>query len=253
MFFEQLMKSFLLPPMLFLFLALISLGVSMMWRKLGVAVAAASLVLLLLFSMPVVTKMLMNGLQTDPAITEQNFKKALRRADALVVLGGDQRNMSPEFQQDTASKLTLERIRYAAWLAKRTGLPLIISGGKLREESRSIAEIMQEILQKEFVVIVDHTETTSRNTYENARFTAEILNNNNMKTIALITHAWHMPRAKKAFEHFKIKVIPAPTAFYGQSESISLSDFIPSANSLLYSSLAFHEIIGQFWYDLAYY
>ena len=161
--------------------------------------------------------------------------------------------MTPEFGQDTASEYTLERMRYAAWIAKRTGLPLIISGGKLEKDSRSIAEIMQEILQKEFVVIVDHVETTSRNTFENARYTAEILNKNKMKRIALITHAWHMPRAKKAFEHFDIKVISAPTAFYGQSKSITLSHFIPSINALNYSSKAFHEIIGQFWYELVYY
>ena len=253
MFFDDLISNFLLPPMLFLFLALIGLGVSMMWKKLGVAVAAASLGLLTLFSMPVMTSMLMNGLQSEKAISKQNLKKELKNADALVVLGGGQREVTPEFNQDTASEFTLERIRYAAWLAKRTGLPLIVSGGKLGKESKSIAEIMQEILQKEFIVIVDHVENTSRNTFENARFTAEILDKQKINNIALITHAWHMPRAKKAFEHFKINVIPAPTAFYGQSESLSLDDFIPSANALHYSSLAFHEIVGQFWYDMVYY
>ena len=239
--------------MLFLILALIGLGVSLMWKKLGVAVAAGSLVLMLLFSMPVFTGILMNGLQPYPAITEQNMKQVLKNADALVVLGGGQRRHSPEFEEDTASEYTLERIRYAAWLAKRTGLPLIISGGKLAKDSRPIAEIMQDILQKEFVVIVDDVENASRNTFENARYTAELLNKHKMKKIALITHAWHMPRAKKAFEHFDIKVIPAPTAFYTQPESLSLSQFIPSTNALNYSRMAFHEILGQFWYDLVYY
>jgi len=252
-FFDELIKSFLLPPMLFLILALIGLGISMMWKKLGVAVAAGSLVLMLLFSMPVVTGMLMSGLQTYPAITEQNLKKALNDADALVVLGGGQRRMTPEFEQDTVSEYTLERVRYAAWLAKRTGLPLIISGGKRSKDSLPVSELMQEVLQKEFVAIVDDIETTSRNTFENARYTAEVLNKHKMKKIALVTHAWHMPRAKKAFEHFDIQVIPAPTAFYGQSKTLSVSDFIPSTNALNYSNIAFREIVGQFWYDLVYY
>lgn len=253
MFFDELIRAFLLPPMLFLFLALVGLGVSLMWKKLGVAVAAVSLVLMFLFSTPFVTGILMNSLQTEEAITEQNYKKVLKNADALVVLGGGQRRMTPEFGHDTASEFTLERIRYAAWLAKRTGLPLIISGGKVGRDSRSIAEIMQDILQKEFVAIVDHVEMTSRNTYENARYTAEILGKNKMNKIALVTHAWHMPRARKAFEHFNIEVIPAPTAYYGQSESLRPGDFVPSANALRYSSLAFHEIVGQFWYDMYYY
>jgi len=252
-FFEELAKSFLLPPMLFLFLALIGLGISLMWKKLGVTVAAVNMVLLLLCSLPATTKMFMNELQTEPALTEQNLKKTLRKVDALVVLGGGQRPMTPEFEQDTASEYTLERIRYAAWIAKRTGLPLIISGGKLAKESRPVAEIMQEILQKEFVVIVDHVENTSRNTFENAQNTAELLKEKKINTIALVTHAWHMPRAKKAFEHFDIKVIPAPTAFYRQSSALRISDFVPSTNALLYSSLAFHEIAGQFWYELYYF
>ena len=195
----------------------------------------------------------MDGLQSYPAINEQNLHKVLRNADALVVLGGGQRRNSPEFEQDTASEYTLERIRYAAWLSRRTGLPLIISGGKLAKDSKPVAEIMQEILQKEFAAIVDDVETTSRNTFENARYTAEILNKHKMKNIALITHAWHMPRAKKAFEHFDIDVIPAPTAFYSQAKSLSITDFIPSTNALNYSRMAFHEIVGQFWYDLVYY
>ena len=239
--------------MLFLLLALLGLGISLMWKKLGVAFATANVVLLLLCNLPVTTKMLMNSLQTEPALTEQNLKNTLKKADALVVLGGGQRRMTPEFEHDTASEFTLERARYAAWIAKRTGLPLIISGGKLAKDSRPIAEIMQEILQKEFVVIVDHVEGESRNTFENAQNTAVLLKENKMKTVALVTHAWHMQRAKKAFEHFDINVIPAPTAFYGQSQTLSITDFAPSANALHYSSLAFHEIAGQFWYDLYYY
>lgn len=253
MFFEELIKNFLLPPMLFLFLTLIGLGISLMWKKLGVAVASASAVALLLCSIPAVASVLMNSLQTDTPLTEQSLRKALKDADALVVLGGGRRHFTAEFNQDTASEFTLERVRYAAWIAKRTGLPLIVSGGKRPKENRSDAEVMQEILQKEFMVIVDDTETVSRNTYENARYTAEILNKNKIKKIALVTHAWHMPRAKKAFEHFGVKVIPASTAFYGQSESWGAKDFIPSANALLYSSLAFHELVGEMWYEFRYY
>ena len=253
MFLEELARNFLLPPMLFLFLALLGLGISLMWKKLGFFVVSTSLVALLLLSVPAVTSVFMNSLQNDEALPVENLQKALKDADALVVLGGGKRAFSPEFNHDTASEFTLERIRYGAWIAKRTGLPLIVSGGRLGKEGRTIAEMMQEILQKEFVVIVDHVESTSRNTYENARYTAEKLKENKMQKIALVTHAWHIPRAKKAFEHFDIKVIPAPTAFYRKSASLRLTDFIPSANALLYSSMAFHEIIGEFYYELRYY
>jgi len=250
---EQLISNFFLPPMAFLFLALIGLGISLMWKKLGTLVASASCLSLLLLSIPAVTSLLMATLQSEPALSENNLKKSLNDADALVVLGGGRRNLTAEFGHDTASEYTLERIRYAAWIAKRTGLAVIVSGGKKPKEPRSDAEVMQEILQKEFAVIVADLETLSLNTYENARYTAEILDKNKMKKIALVTHAWHMPRARKAFEHFGIQVIPAPTAFYGQSSRMQLADFIPSASALQYSSLAFHELVGSFWYEMRYY
>lgn len=253
MFFENLIESFLLPPMLFLCLALIGLGISLMWKKLGVAVAGVSILILFLLSLPVTASLLMQGLQTEPALEEQSISKALKNVDALVVLGGGRRFNTSEFGKDTASELTLERLRYTAWIAKRTGLPLIVSGGKRAKENQAEAELMQEILQKEFVVIVDHLESTSRNTYENAKYTSEILADNKMKSIALVTHAWHMPRAKKAFEYFNIKVIPAPTAFYGLASTLVASDFMPSAHALLYTSLAFHETIGELWYEFRYY
>jgi len=38
-----------------------------------------------------------------------------------------------------------------------------------------------------------------RETWENAAFTARMLRRENVDKILLVTHAWHMPRAKVAF------------------------------------------------------
>jgi len=254
---EQLLANIfttlILPPGGFIALGVIGLGISLLWKKLGSLVAALSLVGILLCSLPVVASLLTDTLQTDAPLVDKDLKRTLANVDALVLLAGGRRSDAEEFDGDTVSEFTLERVRYAAWLAKRTGLPLIVSGGRLDDENKSLAELIKDVLQKEFIVIVDQIEGDSRNTFENAKNTANILKINKMKKIALITHAWHMPRAKKAFEHFGIEVIPAPTAFYGRSPHLSSLDFLPSAHAFLYSSMAFHELFGSLWYELRYY
>jgi uncharacterized SAM-binding protein YcdF (DUF218 family) len=245
--------SIILPPTGLAVLAIVGIGISMIWKKLGLWVALLSMLGILLCSLPVFAAVLMDTLQTDPAIPESELKKTLRQVDAVVVLAGGRRGFAEEFGDDTISSYTLERIRYAAWIVKRTGLPLIVSGGRVHDETKSEAQLMREVLQKEFLVIVDHVEEQSRTTFENAKFTAQFLKQNELRKVALVTHAGHMPRAKAAFNYFGIEVVPAPTAFYGRNRTRQLDDFLPSAAALKSSGLAFHEILGHWWYEIRYY
>ena len=247
------LASMLLPPTGFIVLGVLGIGLSLGWRKLGLWLASISLLGLLLCSMPVVSVMLINTLQTDAPILANELKQKIAVADAVVLLAGGRRISAEEYGDDTVGLFSLERARYAAWIVKRTGLPLIISGGPVHNEARSEADLMREILQKEFIVIVDHIEEQSRTTYENAKFTAKFLKQNDIRKIALVTHAWHIPRAKSAFEYFDIQVIPAPTAFYGRHLDYRADDFLPSARALRFSEIAFHEIFGRWWYEVRYY
>ncbi|KPJ97061.1 MAG: hypothetical protein AMJ55_00440, partial [Gammaproteobacteria bacterium SG8_15] len=227
LYFVKAIASILLPPTGLLVLAMVGIGIAMIWKKLGLWVASLSMLGVLLCSMPAVSAVIVNSLQSDPAIPPTDMKKTLAKADALVVLAGGRYTAAEEFGGDTVSSYTLERIRYAAWIVKRTGLPLILSGGRVHDEDKSEAQLMREILQKEFIVIVDHVEEKSRTTYENAKNTAQFLKQNDLRKIALVTHAAHMPRAKAAFEYFEIEVIPAPTAFYGRDTTQQFSNFLP--------------------------
>jgi len=56
-------------------------------------------------------------------------------AVAIVVLGADRRRDAPEYGGDTIGGFGLERLRYAAWLHKKTGLPVLVSGdGSTQDE-----------------------------------------------------------------------------------------------------------------------
>ena len=53
----------------------------------------------------------------------------VREAQAIVVLGAGKRTHAPEFGGETVNRLALERLRYAATLARETRLPMLVSGG----------------------------------------------------------------------------------------------------------------------------
>lgn len=72
---------------------------------------------------------------------------------------------------------------------------------------------MKSVLENEFHVPVKWTEDTSRDTRENAYNSFSILRKVKVTHIALVTHAWHMPRAIREFEKAGFKVIPASTAY----------------------------------------
>ena len=250
----KILTSIFLPPTSLIILGILGIGLSRFWRKWGLWLATISLLGLLLCSLPVVSASLIKTLQSDAPIPADELKQKIAGAEAVVLLAGGRRVMAEEYGDDTINSFSLERSRYAAWIVTRTGLPLIISGGRVRDEARSEADLIREFLQKESIGIEDcYVEEQSRTTYENAKFTAEYLKQNGIQKVALVTHGWHMSRARPAFEFFDIQVIPAPTVCCGRHLNYQIKDFLPSASALTRSGLAFHEILGKWWYKMRYY
>ena len=239
-------KSFLLPPFgLFLLMAA---GWLIMPRRLGRVLFAASLVALYLFSTPYIGNSLLRGLQADHALPSD---RSVRDVGAIVVLGADVRRQAPEFGGDTVGTLTLERIRYGAKLHRELGLPLLVTGGAIGPQEHPVGLAMRESLEQDFLVPVRWAETEAVNTYENAKHSSNILTSMGITKIYLVTHAWHMPRAKMAFETVGLKVVPAPTGFLARPTP-EFGDFIATANGLLMSYYAFYEAVGYIWYSIRY-
>lgn len=242
----QLIDTFVLPPGGFLLLAL--LGLLAIRARLGQQLLALAVLLLWLFSMPVTERLLRTNLEQYPALTQTEIEKAT--ADAIVVLGADRYYDAPEYAEDSAGQNTLFRLRYAAWLAKHSGLPVIPSGGLPRLDGLSEAQIMQKVLQSDYGLQIDDIEQRSRSTWENARYTAQVLQKTGMKRIILVTHASHMPRAVYAFERNGIGVLPAPTGFWSRiPERPAWLDYMPSAQALNQVHAALHEYLGLAWYQ----
>jgi uncharacterized SAM-binding protein YcdF (DUF218 family) len=173
-----------------------------------------------------------------------------RSAQAIVVLGGGTYVAAPEYGGDTVNPLTLVRVRYAAHLYRALKKPVLVSGGSHRGSPTPEARAMKQVLEKELQTPVQWVEENSSTTLENARATSALLHAAGIKHIYLVTHAWHMPRAKLAFEAAGFSLIPAPTGYASRRSELTLLDFLPDARAVLNSTLFFHEAIGLGWYHL---
>lgn len=238
------MAAFLLPPGSLLLLAAIGALAALRHPRLGSLLVALSFLALYLLSTPFLADELRKTLEPAPG-----DPLADKNGQAIVVLGGGTYFSAPEYGTDTASPITLVRLRYAAHLHRALGKPLLVTGGALRGNPVAEAEQMKQALESDFRVSVRWTEPASNNTLENARLSYRLLNAEGVKRIYLVTHAWHMARAQLAFERAGFSVIPAPTGYTTRFELTAL-DFLPNASALSRSRDFFHEWIGIGWYHL---
>lgn len=237
------LTALLLPPGILILAIAGGLVLRRAQPRLGLGLLAGGLAGLYVLSMPLIADFLLSRWERLPPAGPAGS------AAAIVVLGGGKAHRALEYGGDTVRGATLVRLRYAARLHRRTGLPVLVSGGSPEGSPQSEAELMQRTLQDEFAVPVRWAEGGSATTLDNARLSYRMLAAENIRTIHLVTHAWHMPRARLAFEAAGFQVIPAPTG-YTTRYRLTVRDFLPNARALRDSALFFHEIIGTVWYRL---
>jgi uncharacterized SAM-binding protein YcdF (DUF218 family) len=253
------LKLLILPPGCFFVLFLAALGLRRWRPRLGRAALWSLLAVVYLVTTPFVAGELMAPLQCCQPVDPEKPDPA---AGAIVVLGAGIYFSAPEywtkeappFGVDVANTLSLERVAYAAYLARATGKPILLSGGAGEPPThRTIAEAMGLTLLRNFGLTARWMEKQSTTTLSNAVYSAQILRKEGITRIYLVTHAWHMRRALIAFEGTGLEVIPAPTAFVSRSGADpDPGDFVPSARALLFTYYAVHEWLGIIWYRTGY-
>jgi len=248
-----LLEQIIGPPGGFILLAILGLVVMRRYQRVGFYMTASGLGLLYIASLPLTANLLLSGLEPKTALSEKTLLAGDKPPQAIVILAAGRRYHAPEFAGDTPNAFALERIRYGVWLARRTLLPVLISGGLGKEESPSEAVLMKQLVESEYALPVRWIETESRTTYENAQYSAKILKAEGIETIYLVTHARHIKRSMQSFKKFGLNVVPAPTVFDGKSRyDLTLRHFLPSAKSLNRTAQVFHEWVGMLWYWLRY-
>ncbi len=243
---KPLLTSLLLPPASLLLAAL--LGLLLAWKRRcgGLALTATSLLLLWLLSCEGVAVWLARTALPQFAPVSADQIKA-GRVQAIVILGGGLLPEAPEYGQAQPSARTAARLRYGIWLARQSGLPIAFSGGTGwaagSGQAASEASVAARIALQDYGVKLRWTEAQSRDTAGNARLLAPLLRRDGVQRIALVTDAWHLPRAVAAFERAGLTVSPAPTAFVLAEERSALQ-WLPSAHGLQASHRVLRECLA---------
>lgn len=235
---RKVVTALVLPPTSPLIVALLGLATLKRWPRVGRGLAWLGMLTLLALSLPVVSDVLVRSLDQSPPL---NLAQ-LGDARAIVILGGGVRRDAAEYGGDTLGRLSLERVRYGALVARKTGLPVLVSGGPVFGV-RPEAAIMKQALEGEFGVKVRWTEITSRDTHENAIRSAEILLAAGIRNVILVAHSFDIPRARAELAAAGLQVTVAPTGIPG--ESFNPRDLVPSMGALQLSYYALYELLAN--------
>ena len=187
---------------------------------------------------------------------EERFPRppAPERVDGIVVLGGGFEGAINKARGGYELNGGGDRFVEAAVLARRyPDARIVISGGvgELILDGEDDATAASRLLTALGVAPGRLTlEGKSRNTYENALFTRELVTPRPGETWLLVTSAFHMPRSKALFDKAGFPTVPWPVDYRttGQEGIGFLTD--NPVDSLQATTLAIREWIGLLAYRL---
>ena len=215
-------------------------------RRTGYFLLFGAFVWLYVCSTSVFADWLMSTLEDD---YPPKALSVLAESEAIVVLGGATRG---DTHMSTLGDLNqqADRLSHAVGLFRARKAPIILlSGGSSDPSARPEAQIMRDHLLNmgvpEQAILM---ERNSRNTYENAMYTAMLLEKDGIDRILLVTSAFHMRRAERLFTLRGLTVVPAPTDYQRLISQPVVSGWLPTAEDLLRSTYAIREHVAYWAY-----
>jgi len=217
-------------------------------RRLGGAALAVAIVWLGLWSLPAVSdaaRLSLEGRFANRAVTE------VPEADVVVVLGGGLGGGPRDWPYPDLGA-GADRLWQAAraWHAGKARW-VIISGGSMpwqgdrRPEAEAARSFLERLGVPDEVLL---SEDRSRNTRENALYSAELIRTRGFERVLLVTSALHMPRALATFRAVGIDATPLPADFEVMPEPPHPLRWVPDAQALADSTRALKEYLGLWVY-----
>ena len=236
---NEIISSAVLPPVLFVYLAVLAL----LFRRhiLGRGVAYLMLLCLLAASLPATSKLLARPLLHDQpdAATLSSFAPDV----ILVPTGGIYADPSGGLHPNAE---TLKRVALARRLQGRLRLPMILSGGDPDELGTSEAEVARRTFAPAAPVLLD---TAAIDTSENAADFALLMKKNGFNRPLLVTSDSHMQRMYASLRPYGFATLtyPVPGWVSGDYEP---GDFLPGNRGLnrfyrvsrLYAGLVYYAL-----------
>jgi uncharacterized SAM-binding protein YcdF (DUF218 family) len=232
---KTLLKSVILPPAGPLLLAIV--GVFLVRRRPLLARTCLILGLgsLWLLSTPVVSDTLLRLTEHYPPLD----LRGAAGAQAIVILGGGgQRAFAPEYGGPAAEPLLLERLSYGAYIARKTGLPILVTGFQIE------ASAMRDTLLRNFDIDARWVDDEAYDTFENVRNSVRLLKAGGVNRVVLLTHATHMWRSVHEFTAAGLEVVPAPVGMLAERD-LGISRYVPNPEALLRACAAINELLGE--------
>jgi len=246
---KKIVAPFLLPPGIFI-VPIIIVGMVLIFsrrRRIGFINLFIGLALWTLSITPT-ANWLMQGLESGFSFPEHPS------GDVIILLGGGVIGEVPDFSGKGAPTTSMMgRIVTAVRLYRRLHLPIIVTGGRVYEDS-PIAEativrrfLMDLGVPQNRIIIEDQ----ARDTAQNARLSANICRRRGFSKPILLTAAYHLKRTCMAFEAAELPVTPFPAYFLGApGVDYGPRHLLPRANALQTSAKALHEYWGMLYYRL---
>jgi uncharacterized SAM-binding protein YcdF (DUF218 family) len=216
------------------------------WRRLAAGLVMLSVGWLYLASTGLFADFLMGSLEDH---YPPKAMAAVPAADAIVVLGGATRG-DAHFSRIGDLNEASDRIVHGLALYKAGKAPMILLSGGSHPGQRPEAELMYEHL--ELMGMPPDAmlrERQSRDTHQNALYSAILLKGKGMRRIHLVTSAFHMRRSVPLFEAQGLEVIPAPTDFQRLIGEPPVPRWLPTARDLLRTTYALKEYVGFLIYQ----
>ncbi|VXC81058.1 conserved hypothetical protein [Pseudomonas sp. 8Z] len=250
---RYILKQLLMPPGVLLLLILLGWWLRRRFPRVSAVCFFTGLGGLCLMSLPALTQWGAQWLEREPALAESQWSTLAQRADAIVILGAGREQNDPGWGSvDQPGIWALERLRYAARLARASGLPLAATGGLHYGQPPSEAALMADSMGRDYGLPIRWLEEESRTTWENGQFSAKLLQPQGIRRVVLVTQAWHMPRARWSFEQAGFEVVTAPMGYFSASYERPLGGWLPESRAIWQSSMLLNEVIGLLAYPIVY-
>lgn len=211
----------------------------------------SAFVMLLIFTNPFITDKMM-ALWEIPTKSSAQLGK---QYDVGIVMGGSMRNFDTEANRMVYSH-SVDRMIQALQLYHDGRIKkILLTGGSgfVNYQEWKESGLIADVLVKSGIPAADIIlENNSRNTYENAEFSARILKQGNFGSdFLLITSASHMRRSMACFEKAGIKTTPFSVDPRSNTGIHTLDKLIqPDAENLVNWDNLLHEWVGMVMYRL---
>lgn len=230
------------PPALTLVLLFVATALLLLRQhRTGMVIAVLAMAWSGLLSIPVASDWVRGRLEHRYRVVDE---RELPQADAIVVLGGGSSYRWINRPNVSADDLESSRLAAGAraWLAGRAPVVILSGGGdnggeRDATEARRMAHAIGRLGVPESALLL---EDQSRNTRDNARYTAALADEHGFHRVLLVTSSLHMPRAVLQFSNANVDVIPVPVPERARRDRWT-QRWIPSRSALWRSGRAIKE------------